>query len=70
MCSNNQHLQNETKHLKKVFRDINGYRNCITEQKIEKVKNQNEMPRSAQLKSNTEENEDLLVRHSWNRQSS
>ena len=70
MCSNNQHLQNETKHLKKVFRDINGYRNCIIEQKIEKVKNQNEMPRSAQLKSNTEENEDLLVRHSWNRQSS
>ena len=70
MCSNNQHLQNETKHLKKVFRDINGYQNCIIEQKIEKVKNQNEMPRSAQLKSNTEENEDLLVRHSWNRQSS
>ena len=70
MCSNNQHLQNETKHLKKVFRDINGYPNCIIEQKIEKVKNQNEMPRSAQLKSNTEENEDLLVRHSWNRQSS
>ena len=70
MCSNNQHLQNETKHLKKVFRDINGYRNCIIEQKIEKLKNQNEMPRSAQLKSNTEENEDLLVRHSWNRQSS
>ena len=70
MCSNNQHLQNETKHLKKVFRDINGYRNCIIEQKIEKVKNQNEMPRSAQLKSNTEENEDLLVRHRWNRQSS
>ena len=70
MCSNNQHLQNETKHLKKVFRDINGYRNCIIKQKIEKVKNQNEMPRSAQLKSNTEENEDLLVRHSWNRQSS
>ena len=29
VCSNDQHLQNEIKHLKKVFRDINGYPNWI-----------------------------------------
>ena len=27
VCSKNQHLQNEIKHLKKVLRDINGYPN-------------------------------------------
>ena len=54
-------LQNEIKHLKKVFRDINGYPNWIIEQTIEKVKNQNEMPRSTQVTTNTEENEHLLM---------
>ena len=43
VCSNDQHLQNEIKHLKKVFRYINGYPNWMIEQTIEKVKNQNEM---------------------------
>ena len=61
MCSNDQHLQNEIKHLKKVFRDINGYPNWIIEQTIEKVKNQNEMTRSTQVTTNTEENEHLLM---------
>ena len=61
MCSNDQHLQNEIKHLKKVFRDINGYPNWIIEQTIEKVKNQNEMPRPTLLETNTEENEHLLI---------
>ena len=51
--SNDQHLQNEIKHLKKMFRDINGYPNCILEQIIEKVKNQNEMPRSTQVTTKT-----------------
>ena len=54
-------LQNEIKHLKKVFRDINGYPNWIIEQTIEKVKNQNEMTRSTQVTTNTEENEHLLM---------
>ena len=44
-----------------MFRDINGYPNCILEQIIEKVKNQNEMPRSTQVTTNTEENEHLLM---------
>ena len=35
--------------------------NWIIEQTIEKVKNQNEMPRSTQLKTNIEENEHLLM---------
>ena len=61
MCSNDQHLQNEIKHLKKVFRYVNGYLNWIIEQTIEKVKNQNEMTRSAQVTTNTEENEHLLM---------
>ena len=61
MCSNEQHLQNEIKHLKKVFRDINGYSNWIIKQTIEKVKNQNEMTRSNQVTTNTEENEHLLM---------
>ena len=43
--SNDQHLQNEIKHLKKVFRDINGYPNWIIEQTIKKEKSQNEMTR-------------------------
>ena len=30
-----------------MFRDINGYPNWITEQTVKKVKNQNEMIRSA-----------------------
>ena len=53
VCFNNQHLQNEIKHLKKVFRDINGYSNWIIKQTIEKVKNRNEMPRSTQVTTNT-----------------
>ena len=53
VCSNDQHLQNEIKHLKKVFRDINGYSNWIIKQTIEKVKNRNEMPRSTQVTTNT-----------------
>ena len=55
VCSNEKHLENETKHLKKVFRDINGYQNWVIEQTVEKVKNQNE------IITNTEENEDLLM---------
>ena len=43
VCCNDQHLQNEIKHLKKVFRDINGYLNWITDQTIEKMKNENKM---------------------------
>ena len=58
---NHKHLENEIKHLKKVFRDINGYPNWVIEQTIEKVKNQNEMTRSAQVKTNTGENEHLLM---------
>ena len=61
VCSNDQHLENEIKHLKKVFRDINGYPNWIIEQTIEKVKNQNEMAQSTQIKTNIEENEHLLM---------
>ena len=61
MCSNDQHLQNEIKHLKKVFRDINSFPGWIIKQTIEKVKNQNEIPWSAQLKTNTEENEHSLM---------
>ena len=61
MCSENKHLQNEIKHLKKVLRDINGHPNWIIEQTIEKVKNQNEMTRSTQVTTNTEENEHLLM---------
>ena len=44
-----------------MFRYINGYPNWFAEQTIEKVKNQNEMPSSTQLKTNTEENEPLLM---------
>ena len=47
-------LQNEIKHLKKVFRDINGYPNWIIEQTIEKVNNRNEMPQSTLVTTNTE----------------
>ena len=36
VCSNDQHLENEIKHLKKVFRDINGYPNWVIEQTTEK----------------------------------
>ena len=61
VCSNDQHLQNEIKHLKKVFRDINGYPNWVIEQTIEKVKNQNEMVQSTLETINTEENEHLLM---------
>ena len=61
MSSNDQHLQNEIKHLKKVFKDINSYPNWIIEQTIEKVKSQNEMPRSTQVTTNTEENKHLLM---------
>ena len=52
MCFNDQHLQNELKHLKKVFRDINGYTNWIIEQTIEPLKNINQMPRSTQVTTN------------------
>ena len=61
VCSNNQHLQNEIKHLKKVFRDINGYPNWIIEQTIDKVKNQNKMTWSTQVTTNAEETEHLLM---------
>ena len=61
VCSNDQHLQKEIKHLKKVFRDINRYPNWIIEQTNEKVKNQNEMTRSTPLTTNTEENKHLLL---------
>ena len=47
--------------LQKVFRDINGYPNLIIEQTIEKVENQNEMPRLTQVTTNTKENEHLLM---------
>ena len=56
-----KHLENEIKHLKKVFRDIIGYPNWVIEQTIKKVKNQNEMTRSTQVTTNTEENEHLLM---------
>ena len=61
VCSNDQCLQNEIKLLKKVFRDINGYLNWTIKQTIEKVKNQNEMPRSTQVTTNTEESEHFLM---------
>ena len=53
-CFDDQHLQNEIKHLKKVFRDINDYPNSIIKQTIEKLKNQNEMAQSAQVTASTE----------------
>ena len=56
VCSNDQHLQNEIKHLKKVFRDINGYPNWIIEQTIEPLKNINQMPRSTQVTTNNGKN--------------
>ena len=61
VCSNKKHLENEIKHLKKVLRDINDYPNWAIEQNIEKVKNQNEITRSTQVITNTEENEHLLM---------
>ena len=61
MYSNDQHLQNEIKHLKNVFRDINGYPIWIIEQTIEKGNNQNKMTRSTQVTTNTEENKHLLM---------
>ena len=61
VCPNDQHLQNEIKHLKKVCRDINSYPNWLIEQTIEKVKNQNETTRSIQVTTNTEENKHLLM---------
>ena len=54
-------MESEIKQLKKVFRDINGYPNWVIEQTIEKVKNQNEMTRSTQVTTNTEEKERLLM---------
>ena len=56
MCFNNQHLENELKHLKKVFRDINGYPNRIIEQTIEPLKNINQMPQSTQVTTNNGKN--------------
>ena len=38
MCSNDQHLKSQIRHLKKVFKNINGYPNWVIEQTIEKVK--------------------------------
>ena len=61
MCSNDQHLQNEIKYFKKVFRDMNGYPNSMIKQTIEKVKNQNKMTYSTEVTANTEENEHLLT---------
>ena len=54
-------LENEVKHLNKVFSDINGYPNLVIEQTIEKMKNQHEMTRSTQVTTNTDENEHLLM---------
>ena len=54
VCSNDHHLEDEIKHLKKQFRDISGYPNWVIEQTIEKVKNQKEMARSTQVTTNTE----------------
>ena len=59
VCCNDQH--NEIKHLKKVFRDINGYPDWVIEQTIEKMKNQNQVTGSTQVTTNTEENEHLLM---------
>ena len=56
MCFNDQHLQNELKHLKKVFRDINGYPNWTIEQTIEPLKDINQMPRSTQVTTNNGKN--------------
>ena len=53
MYSNDHHLENEIKQLKKQFRDICGYSNWVIEQTIEKVKNQKEMARSTQVTTNT-----------------
>ena len=61
MCSNDQHLKNKIRRLKKVFRDINGYPNWVIEQTIENVKNQNEIAQSIQVTTNTDENEHLLM---------
>ena len=61
VCSNDQHLKNEIRHFKIVFRDINDYPNWVTEQTTNKVKNQNKMPRLIQAKTSTEENEHLLM---------
>ena len=42
MCQRPTPEKSEIKQLKKVFsRDISGYPNCVIEQIIEKVKNQN-----------------------------
>ena len=38
VCSNDQHLKSQIRHLKKVFKNINGYPNWVIEQTIEKVK--------------------------------
>ena len=38
VCSNDQHLESQIRHLKKVFKNINGYPNWVIEQTIEKVK--------------------------------
>ena len=61
MCSKDQHLKNEIRHLKKLFKDINGYPNWVREQTIKKVKNQNGMARSIQVTNNTEENVHLVM---------
>ena len=53
MCFSDQHLQSEFKHVKNVFRDINGYPNWITEKTIEQVKNLSQMSRSTQVTTNT-----------------
>ena len=54
-------MKNEIKHLKKVFRDINGYPNWVIEQTTEKVKNQNEIAQSTQVTAKTVENKHLLM---------
>ena len=61
MFSNDHHWKNKSKHLQKIFWDINGYPNCVAEQTIEKLKNRNEMAQSTQVTTNTEENEHLLM---------
>ena len=62
VCSNDQQIKNEIKHLKKkVFRDIKDYPNCTKEQPFEKDKNENEMVQPTQVTTNSKENEHLLI---------
>lgn len=48
VCSNNLHLKSELVHIKKVFREINGYPNWAIEQIIKKVISQNKIRKPTQ----------------------